>query len=308
MKKTIENYITLIKNSFTQPNSYKKWVILPKKHVLSFFVISMLLIGFFRGVYFSIAEIPKILTSFTNFQEKIVSQYPEDLVISWNEEKLSLSPKEKYENADLDLAQLFESEFFQPNLIRYRAQFSSEDEKQQLIADEQTFAVISPEEISFMIEDEENGDETKIVTEPLKDIIVAPGFSLQHDDLPAFQQLTNEKIKYFQPKIQKIFPFFIMPFFLSGQFFVSLFYATFLWIFSKLAKFPVKTWRQNWKLTLSILVTVSYIELLVKVIYPNIVSPIQEVAFWAIAAFVLLSWKFPEFFGGKKIKKIKKSK
>ena len=308
MKKTIENYTTLLINSFTQPNSYKKWVILPKKHILSFFVISMLLVGFLRGAYFSVVQIPKIITSFTNFQEKIVNQYPEDLIISWNEEQLSLSPEEKYENADLDLAQLFESEFFRPNLIRYRSEFSSEDEKQQLIKDEQTFAVISPEEISFMIEDEQTGDETKIVTEPLRDIITSPGFSLQHDDLPAFQKLTNEKIKEFQPRVQMAFPFIIMPFFLSGKFFVSFIYATFLWIFSKLAKFPLKTWRQNWKLTLSILVTVSYIELLVKVIYPNTFSPIQEVAFWAISAFVLLSWKFAEFFGGKKITKIKKSK
>lgn len=306
MKKTIENYTTLIINSFTQPNSYKKWVILPKKHVLSFFVISMLLIGFLRGAYFSVMEIPKIVTSFTNFQEKIVNQYPEDLIINWDQEKLSFSPQEKYENVDLDLAQFSESEFFQPSFIRYRSQFSSEDEKQQLIADKQTLAVLSPKEISFMIEDEETGDEIKIFTEPLKDIITIPYFSLHHNDLPIFQQLINEKIEYFQPRVQIAFPFFIMPLFLSGQFFVSFIYATFLWVFSKLAKFPVKTWRQNWKLTLSILVTVSYIELLVKVIYPNTFSPIQEVAFWAISAFVLLSWKFPEFFGGKMVKKVEK--
>jgi hypothetical protein len=290
----IKKYFSLLLAGFIQPNSYKKWVILPKKHVVRFFITSMLLIGLAQGTLFSIIEIPKIADSYLNLQEQIINQYPEDLVLSWKEEKLSLLPTEKYQEVNLNLKDVDGINIENNGFILYKNNETSEDEIKNTLKDRDNFAFITNQKIFLLNEEEE------LFSQSIKEIFDTAEFEVKKEDLPILQEQISSQIDIWVPRIQVAIPFIAALMSVLLGFSVSFLFATFMWLLLKISPLTIKKWRQAWQLTLAVLVTVSLIELIIQIIYPQNLTPIRELAFWLISGYVLLSWKFPQF----KVKKI----
>ena len=290
----IKKYFSLLLAGFIQPNSYKKWVILPKKHVVRFFITSMLLIGLAQGTLFSIIEIPKIADSYLNLQEQIINQYPEDLVLSWKEEKLSLLPTEKYQEVNLNLKDVDGINIENNGFILYKNNETSEDEIKTTLKDRDNFAFITNQKIFLLNEEEE------LFSQSIKEIFDTAEFEVKKEDLPILQEQISSQIDIWVPRIQVAIPFIAALMSVLLGFSVSFLFATFMWLLLKISPLTIKKWRQAWQLTLAVLVTVSLIELIIQIIYPQNLTPIRELAFWLISGYVLLSWKFPQF----KVKKI----
>ena len=290
----IKKYFSLLLAGFTQPNSYKKWVILPKKHVIRFFIVSMLLIGFAQGSLFSIKDIPKIADSYLNLQEKIINQYPEDMTISWKEEKLSLLPTEKYQEINLNLKDVDGMSMNNDDFILYKNGDVSEDEIKDTLKNRDNFAYITNQKIFLLNEEEE------LFSQSIKEILNESNFEVKKEDLPILQEQISKQIEIWVPRIQLSIPFLAALMSVLLGFSISFIFATFMWFLLKISPLAIKKWEQAWQLTLAILVTVSLIELIIQIIYPQNITPIRELAFWLISGYVLLSWKFPQF----KVKKI----
>ena len=290
----IKKYFSLLLAGFIQPNSYKKWVILPKKHVVRFFITSMLLIGLAQGTLFSIIEIPKIADSYLNLQEQIINQYPEDLVLSWKEEKLSLLPTEKYQEVNLNLKDVDGINIENNGFILYKNNETSEDEIKNTLKDRDNFTFITNQKIFLLNEEEE------LFSQSIKEIFDTAEFEVKKEDLPILQEQISSQIDIWVPRIQVAIPFIAALMSVLLGFSVSFLFATFMWLLLKISPLTIKKWRQAWQLTLAVLVTVSLIELIIQIIYPQNLTPIRELAFWLISGYVLLSWKFPQF----KVKKI----
>jgi hypothetical protein len=284
----IKNYFKLLYLSFTQPSSYKKWLVLPKKHILQFFIISLLIVGFFQGVILSIRHIPQMASSFIDIQEKLINQYPDDLVISWQDQNFSLSPSEKYQTIDLNLKDIEAFNIDQDIYLYYRENQITEEDKQQLL-ESNTLFLINDQNIQFKTE------ENEIHSTPIKNILETGNFTLTKQDLPFIQDEVKKQIVEWQPKIQLAIPFISAPLNLGAGFFASLIFTVFLWFFLQLIPLNIKKWRHAWRLTLAVMVTVSYLELATQLIYPQNTTSIRELAFWLITGYVLLTWKFPKF-------------
>jgi hypothetical protein len=285
----IKKYFSLLLAGFIQPNSYKKWVILPKKHVVRFFTVSMLLIGLIQGILFSTQEIPKIVDSYLSFQEKIINQYPEDLIVSWKEERLSLLPEDKYKEIDLNLRNVNGIEMNGDGFILYRNDEAMEDEIKQALENRNNFAFITNQKIYLLTE------ENDLFSQSMVEMFETEDFEVKKEDLPILQNKISDQLDIWVPKIQIILPFIASLMSLGLGFLVSFIFASFMWLLLKISPLTIKKWRQAWQLTLAVLVTVSLIELIIQIIYPQNLTPIRELAFWLISGYVLLSWKFPQF-------------
>lgn len=285
----IKKYFSQLIAGFTSPGSYKKWLILPARHIRNFFIISMLLVGLINGVVFSIKHVPEITNNFLSFQDELINKYPEDLTIQWQDQNLYLQPTENYQQLDLNLKDIASSNIINDLYIYYRANELATEEKQQLLNQNNTLFLVDNQQLSFRTEDGE------VFNKNLNEIVQADNFSINKSDLPFLKEAINKEINSWQPKIQLVLPIIFSLTNLFANWLAALVFTTFLWLLLKAIPMPINKWQQAWKLTLSVLVTVNFLELLVQFIYPNLVINIRGLAFWLITGYVLISWKFPKF-------------
>ncbi|NCN45841.1 MAG: hypothetical protein COU63_03085 [Candidatus Pacebacteria bacterium CG10_big_fil_rev_8_21_14_0_10_36_11] len=299
MKNQFKKYFVTIVLGFTNPQSYMRWVILPTKHVFRFFAISLFIIGLIRGGLFSYFQLPKLVSSISQATEEVVAQYPEDLVVAWDTKELTLFPTGKYQDLDVDITKLsfLTNEFVKPLNIRYRSSELNPELRNELLNDEETLVVIEKSQYSVL--DEEN----KSLTKQLNSVLPQEEFDVQASDLPYLQKVFNENLVVWQNRIKYLLPIFFGLITILMELFFSLFYGTILWLFAKMAGL-LKTWKQGWRLSLAVLVTLNILELVMQQVYQNNPIAIRELGFWAISGFILLSWKFPDFLSGETKSKI----
>lgn len=285
----IKNYFKLLYLGFTQPSSYKKWLVIPRKHITRFFAVSMLLVGLIQGIIVATKHLPELTTNLLEAQDKLINQYPEDLIISWESEKLSLQPTEKYQSIDLNLKNIDAFSIEEELYIYYRENQISDEEKQNLLNNEQTMFVINDQKIQFKTEEDE------VFATELKNILETEDFVITKQDLPSIKDEVTKGINEWLPKLQLAIPFVSALLSLLFAFIASIIFTVFLWLLLQITPLTIKKWRHAWRLTLAVMVTVSYLELIIQVIYPQNHTPIRELAFWLITGYVLLTWKFPKF-------------
>ncbi len=290
----IKKYLSLLIAGFINPNSYKKWLILPGKKIITFFATSMLLVGAINGIVFSIKHIPEITNNYLKVQNEIFAKFPADLTIEWTNQSLKLLPIESYQAVDFNLKNLVDFGPTNDFYIYYRTEQLTEETKKTLVNQDQTLFLLTDKQLSFTTENEEIFDQN------LGEIIQTADFTLTKNDLPYLQQSIEQTINYWQPKIQLLVPILLALTNLLANLLVSFIFATFLWLLLKISPLTIQRWQQAWRLTLAVLVTVSFLELIIQFIYPNSTTNIRELAFWLITGYILLSWKFPKF----KIKQI----
>ncbi len=274
--------------SFTDPHSYKKWLILPQKKIVGFFTINMFIVGMINGGIFAFKQLPELVNSYQNFQANIITQYPEDLTISW-QNKLVFEPTEKYANFSLNLNTVAGLNELPDSTIYYQQTEPSSEKITEIVNQEQTIFLATPEKIFFKNED------NHAVSQNLTELFQSEYFSITKADLPYLETSINQQISNWQPKIQAILPPLIGLLNLISSFATSLVLATLLWLILKFFPLTIKRWNFSWRLTLAVFVTISYLEILVQLIYPNNLTNIKEIGFWLITGYVLLTWKFPRF-------------
>lgn len=285
----MKNFFTTLLASFTNPHSYKRWLVLPQKNIIKFFTINMLLIGLINGSIFSIKYLPGWIETYKNSQHEFLNKYPEDLIINWENEKLSLSPVENYQNFDFNLKNLAGDNDLEDSYIYYR---------QEQLPDEEIKTILEPEQAIFLISDQKiyfKTEENEVFNKPINELIKSEDFIITKNDLPYVEEAINQQLVKWQPRLQLIVPVLAALFNLSTTMFASVIFTTFLWLMLKFAPLTIKRWNFDWRLSLAVLVTVSYLELLIQLIYPNTFTNIRELAFWLITGYVLLTWKLPRF-------------
>ncbi|MFZ5437905.1 MAG: hypothetical protein ACOZAK_02535 [Patescibacteria group bacterium] len=290
----IKKYLSLLIAGFINPNSYKKWLILPGKKVIAFFITSMLLVGMINGIVFSIKHVPEITANYLKIQNELFTLFPNDLTLEWANQNLSLTPAENYQSIDLNLKNLTSLGANNDLYVYYRTEQLTEEDKQTLVNQDQTLFLLADQQLSFKTEDGE------IFNRNLGEMIQIEDFTLTKNDLPYIQKAIEQTINDWQPKVQLVIPLLFALTNLLANFLVSFVFATFLWLLLKISPLTIQSWQQAWRLTLAVLVTVSFLELMIQFIYPNLLINIRELAFWLITGYILLSWKFPKF----KIKQI----
>jgi len=181
--------------------------------------------------------------------------------------------------------------------IRYRSSELNPELRNELLNDEETLVVIEKSQYSVL--DEEN----KSLTKQLNSVLPQEEFDVQASDLPYLQKVFNENLVVWQNRIKYLLPIFFGLITILMELFFSLFYGTILWLFAKMAGL-LKTWKQGWRLSLAVLVTLNILELVMQQVYQNNPIAIRELGFWAISGFILLSWKFPDFLSGETKSKI----
>src|SRR5690348_17322935 len=100
----MKKYFLLLLLNFTQPKSYKKWILLPKKQVFGFFATTLILLGLIQGALFSVFQVPELSRKLQESVASAKDSYPQDLVIHWDGSQLQLLPEEKYGKTQFDLS------------------------------------------------------------------------------------------------------------------------------------------------------------------------------------------------------------
>jgi len=245
--------------------------------VILFFLFSF----FYLGVWFSIGIILKDIPELENQLEQelnlIKENYPDDLVITWDQEKLIINR----EKINLNYPDWFE--FNKENFPKYFVSYTQLNLTSELISQklENSSLFIFDNDKIFV-----SNLKGKYSSLPLKE---TPGFEakfiIDKNSLPGKINLFQEKLKSVFKSFKIILPIFLIPGFIILGLLGNLIDTLLVFLFIRI--FYIFNFKYIFKISLHIAVIAQLIERLSSSLYKNYHYPLFAISYWVIMIFVL---------------------
>lgn len=277
----LKNYYKTLIKAFTQPLFYLEVMQKPFKFAFSFFIFSGILLGLSLTLHVHNFFLPDVQNASKQIIEEGVTNYPQNLEIRWEDERLSMNQSE-------------------PFLVSYPAQMATTDHPTKILG------AFLPEEIDS-IESINQNLEAKEISTPL--ILFTPK-KLFINDLQTWTELSLDEIfvnvdTFLINKAQidalkpqmitnierlvqafKKISWILIPLgFILIRLWQSLVESVLIWIILKLNHFKIR-FLQSWQLSLALTVIAEIINQLTRWLYPDFHFPMTSLAFWVLFTYI----------------------
>lgn len=308
----LKNYFNDLRLSFSSIIYYFKVTNSPWHRSLRFFLLSFLFLGIGYSWKINSKDLPQLESNIRQTLTEIKDNYPDNLIVSYQNNKLELKDREISLNdysaeelmllfgddAELESIELWSNDFYvnwptalstttaSSGLSQYLAIYTSnvdENYLNQLKETSNSLLLVSPDK--FLINDR------GVWLEYLWADFELADFSFDKEQvINSINKWLNNDLKQGMDNL-KTAVFIFMPIFLIiSKLLLSFFYALLLWFLTNLS-LKKNTYLQSCKLTWHIFVVAQTIKLLTSLLYPENYINMFSLSFWAISFLILISEK-----------------
>jgi hypothetical protein len=275
----ITTYFTLLFSSFVSSEPYMRLLRSSFWKTFWFFIASMLLIGLSSAARFNTRTIPQWRIIAQNVIAEAVTNYPNDLELNWEEDRLAMNIVEP-------LAIPYPTALAKPELFPETFLYLSPEEltpsnfKRHL----STFSLFVITPTHLYVNDLQDHWSELLLT----DAIATDSFTITKTGVGEMSQATQELING-QIAVVGVLAWVGLPLWLVVvQFFSCFVMAILLTLIFKLYRLHVP-FMKSWQLTLHVAIVAEAVHQLSLWLYPETTVPMYSLAFWLIFGYLILT-------------------
>ena len=270
-------YLRTLVTVLSSATGYRGLLLQPLTSALGFFCLSMALLSLSTSLRFQVRQLPEWRKLAENTWQEIATHFPEDLVATWDGQRLDLQGTPVSVNYP---------SFFMPSewqLPSQLLQIEKETPGSEKLNQTQSLFFLSQTELSARNRHQE------WISFPVSTLLEGqPTFTLNQETLPSFLALAKAQVESSLQFLGGVFFLLAPGWLIVSRLWEVLFNSLFLFFFLRFdgRRWP---WKKAFQLGLYLAVPAEVIFQVTTWLYPSLTLPMFSLSFWVLAVVVYLS-------------------